>query len=512
MTVTTNFKLNLIDFEKIPWNSDTHDNWHIIDAILARYISINSFQGVWQNATTVTVGQRYVDSDDDIVYEVLVAHTTASTGSFVTDRTTNSTYWQSVTIDVAFKGAWTVDTAYSPNDFITDGARYGIAATNHTSVTSYDTGVTNGDIITLIDGTTIIAATHDTNTVATGGTPTATYDSATQKFNFGLVTGATGATGAAGIFDGTEATVVAALADKLALLDADDSSNPKYATVQTTLDGLGLVAALAEFPAIGDKIAIADISETPDIAKTVTLQFLFDGLTGLTGLGATPAIGDKFTVVDISDTPDATKTVTMQELFDGADGLTDATIVAGDKIPFIDGDDSAAKTDTVQGILDLVPSAGVTLGTAQATTSGSSVTFSSIPSGTKRIHINFVGVSANGSAEFHVQIGDAGGIETTGYTSGSGLTDTTGVDSNVSSTAAFAINSHDGSGTYGGIMTLVLEDSTNFTWVSSHAGNDASARNSFGGGSKSLSAELDRIRLKVTAGTFDAGEVNIIYE
>ncbi|KKL84288.1 hypothetical protein LCGC14_1966260, partial [marine sediment metagenome] len=51
MANTTAFaKLKLIDFDKIPWHLDSHDNLHVIDAILARFVAISNIQGVWQNA------------------------------------------------------------------------------------------------------------------------------------------------------------------------------------------------------------------------------------------------------------------------------------------------------------------------------------------------------------------------------------------------------------------------------------------------------------------------------
>jgi hypothetical protein len=86
-----------------------------------------------------------------------------------------------------------------------DGGRYGVCQAGFTSdsaaattALSYDADVTAGNLATLLDASDVIAATHVTNTVATGGTPTATYNSTSKKFDFGLVTGATGATGAAG--------------------------------------------------------------------------------------------------------------------------------------------------------------------------------------------------------------------------------------------------------------------------------------------------------------------------
>tara|TARA_R100000789_G_scaffold12639_1_gene16499 strand:+ start:2347 stop:3054 length:708 start_codon:yes stop_codon:yes gene_type:complete len=198
MTETTNFSFNLTDLDKIPWHTEEHNNWHLVDALMARFLNISNVQGVWQNALAVTVGQRYIDTADDTIFEVLVAHTTPSTGTFNAARTAISANWQSVSIDAAYAGAWTAGTVYSVNEFVSDSARYGVVAAVHTAVTSYDTGVANGDIVTLVDVSTLIGATHLTNTVAPGGTPTATYDADNARFDFGLVTGNTGATGPAG--------------------------------------------------------------------------------------------------------------------------------------------------------------------------------------------------------------------------------------------------------------------------------------------------------------------------
>jgi hypothetical protein len=202
---TASFNFNLTDFDKIPWHTEQHNNWHVVDALMARFLAISNVKGVWENALAVVVGDRYIDSASDLIYEVLVAHTTPSAGTFAASRLANSNYWQSVTVDVSSKGTYAQATSYSPNDFVQDGGRYGVVQATYTSdntqataALSYDADVTAGSIVTLIDVNSVIAATHDTNTVATGGTPTATYTAATNKFDFGLVTGATGATGAAG--------------------------------------------------------------------------------------------------------------------------------------------------------------------------------------------------------------------------------------------------------------------------------------------------------------------------
>jgi len=197
MARTASFKFNLIDLDKIPWIDEEHNNWHAVDALLARYIAVSGVQGAWLNATAVTVDQRYIDTVDDTIWEVLIAHTTPSTGTFAASRAAVSTNWQSISVDASFKGAWAVDTAYSVNDFVSDSNRYGVVTTLHTSVTSYDTGVAAGNIVTLIDGSDIISSAT-ASSLSVGSSPTVSYTSSTGVMAFGIPTGATGATGAVG--------------------------------------------------------------------------------------------------------------------------------------------------------------------------------------------------------------------------------------------------------------------------------------------------------------------------
>jgi hypothetical protein len=205
MTVTPNYNFKLIDFDSIPWHEDEHDNWRTVDAVFSNFIVVTNLKGVWQNALAVLVAEKYVDPDLGTIWEVDTAHTTPSTGTFAADRTANAGRWSAFTVQVTSRGAYAQSTVYSPNDFVVDGGRYGVSQIAFTSdsdaattALSYDADVTAGNLATLLDASDVIAATHDTNTVATGGTPTATYNSTSKKFDFGLVTGATGATGAAG--------------------------------------------------------------------------------------------------------------------------------------------------------------------------------------------------------------------------------------------------------------------------------------------------------------------------
>lgn len=169
-----------------------------------------------------------------------------------------------------------------------------------------------------------------------------------------------------------------------------------------------------------------------------------------------------------------------------------------------------------KGRISAIASGGtaLTLGTAVASTSGTEIDYTSLPAGTKRITINFNGVSLSGTSNILLQLGDAGGIETTSYTSVSGwnitgttlATSTSGVVVTSNGTAAVALS--------GSVIFSLLDASTN-TWVCSGvlmaSGTSAQVTVS---GLKALSAELTQLRITSVNGTdtFDAGSVNIIYE
>lgn len=157
-TFTPNQKFRLISFDSEPWNQKQADNWGVADALFTRYIAIQNMQGAWTNALAVTVGQRYVDTVAGSIFEVLIAHTTSSSLTFAADRAANPTRWQAITTDFRNRGAWASGTIYATNDIVTDANRTGLIIVAHTSVTSYNTGVTAGNITTLIDLSTDLAA------------------------------------------------------------------------------------------------------------------------------------------------------------------------------------------------------------------------------------------------------------------------------------------------------------------------------------------------------------------
>jgi len=71
---------------------------------------------------------------------------------------------------------------------------------------------------------------------------------------------------------------------------------------------------------------------------------------------------------------------------------------------------------TVNGLLTYTNQ--ITLGTSQATTSGTSKDFTGIPSWVRRITLMFNGVSTSGTNAVQVHLGTSGGFETSGYVGG----------------------------------------------------------------------------------------------
>jgi len=158
------------------------------------------------------------------------------------------------------------------------------------------------------------------------------------------------------------------------------------------------------------------------------------------------------------------------------------------------------------------PSNIIKSGTAVASTSGTAIDFTGLPSWVKRITVMFSGVSLSGTSSYLLQLGDSGGIESTGYTSTSVTTDSGGGSAGVNSTSGYVWYSDNASYTQSGLW-LITNVSGN-TWVSMHQGRLSTTNTVNGGGTKTLSDTLTQVRITTVNGTdtFDAGTVNILYE
>jgi hypothetical protein len=152
----------------------------------------------------------------------------------------------------------------------------------------------------------------------------------------------------------------------------------------------------------------------------------------------------------------------------------------------------------------------ITSGTAVASTSGTSIDFTGIPSWAKRITVMFNGVSGNAGSQFLVQLG-AGSITTSGYVSSSINSTSTNTVGTSSSTAGFVIAS--GSASDNTIGHMILTNISGNIWISSHAMN-RSGWGLNGAGNVTLGGALDRVRITTVNGTdtFDAGSINILFE
>jgi hypothetical protein len=178
------------------------------------------------------------------------------------------------------------------------------------------------------------------------------------------------------------------------------------------------------------------------------------------------------------------------------------------------GAGDAAANKFLKADMTFATAGSSTLGTPVASTSGTTIPFTSIPSTAKEIKIMFNGVSTNGTSNLLIQIGTSGGgYVTSGYRSASN----NGASTFGSSTAGFIITVANvtAASVICGTITLSLENSSNGNWTAAGVLNDAlpvtymsSGRiNSVSGGGTL------QVRVNTVGGTdtFDAGEINISY-
>ncbi len=256
----------------------------------------------------------------------------------------------------------------------------------------------------------------------------------------------------------------------------------------------------------GDMLGSNNLSDV-DTAATA--------LSNIGGIGA--ATSDTLTnkTFDANGTGNSLANVDVADLAVGTDGQLITWDSSGNPVVLTggvgtDGQFLQSNGAGAEPSFETLSAGGFTLATPQATTSGTTKTFGSIPAGTTMIVISFEGVSFSGAAVTDITIGDSGGLETSGYV-GAGAEVETANSALTTSTAEFIIKS-DGSAanTLSGIAVLTLLNASTFTWSFSHSLGFNTNRCVFGGGVKSLSAELTQ--LQISGGTFDAGSINIMYQ
>jgi len=160
-------------------------------------------------------------------------------------------------------------------------------------------------------------------------------------------------------------------------------------------------------------------------------------------------------------------------------------------------------------------------GTAQASTSGTSIDFTSIPSWAKRVTVMFSGVSTNGANALQVQLGTlSGGYEITSYNATAGVVTGgyPGVAAAITFTTGFGMEYTVQTSGYLVSGHMVLTNISGNIWVASGVIGTSSTGTMFlFSGNKTTGAALDRLRVIGSAtgspsDTFDAGSINIFYE
>jgi hypothetical protein len=190
----------------------------------------------------------------------------------------------------------------------------------------------------------------------------------------------------------------------------------------------------------------------------------------------------------------------MSTIIDGTTGITTDGLTSVGSIS-TNGIINTGTITTSALIVGTATAQLIKLETAKASTSGTTVDFTGIPSWAKKITVMFKEVSLNNTGGYLVQLGDSGGIETTGYVN------TVFAGGAGGNTTGFFLSSGAASEFISGHLVLILMGSN--LWISSTCANTGT-----GGGTKTLSDTLDRVRITPAVGgvNFDSGSINILIE
>lgn len=152
--------------------------------------------------------------------------------------------------------------------------------------------------------------------------------------------------------------------------------------------------------------------------------------------------------------------------------------------------------------------------TAVASTSGTSIDFTNIPSWVKRITVMLAGVSLTTTASaLLVRIG-SGSFEATGYVGGYGLSNSSSAaNAGANTTGIYVSGLNAAADTING--AIVITNVSGNLWVAQGTiFRDGTVDAGYSiGSTKTTSGVLDRVQVVLdSTGAFDAGTINILYE
>lgn len=182
-----------------------------------------------------------------------------------------------------------------------------------------------------------------------------------------------------------------------------------------------------------------------------------------------------------------------------------ANVITSGDVGTITGSMIAAATVSQSNL-----SQGLTSMTPVASTSGTSIDFTGIPSWVRRVSVLFNAASISGTANYRIQLG-SGSVTTSGYNTSA--TYNGGTNNGTTSTNGFDIYGVGAAHSISGIITFATLGSN--VWVGSGVVGYSSQGYVFmTGGNVTLSGVLDRVRITTSNGTdtYDNGSVNVMYE
>lgn len=251
-----------------------------------------------------------------------------------------------------------------------------------------------------------------------------------------------------------------------------------------------------------------------DVASAASLPVIDDGnyfdVTGTTTVTSIATVGVG-AVIKLHFDGILTLTYHATDLI--LPGAANITTAAGDEAEFIEyatGDWRCVNYTRASG-RQVVPD--LRYETSQSLSGSSTVTFSSLPAGAFRVTLAITSLSTNGTSTPFIQIGDAGGLETTGY-AGPTTFNINAVAPTVGSSTGGMLLMPSGiwAATYSLGVVVTMVRVTGDVWAMSFTGGTIDADRFVSGFSqKSLTQALDRIAI-ITGNTFDAGTANLIVE
>jgi len=289
------------------------------------------------------------------------------------------------------------------------------------------------------------------------------------------------------VFDGTVTAFGASLID-----DAD------AATARTTL-GLGTAATASSTDFVNTTGVTSGNVTFADNSKAIfgagsDLQIYHDGTTSIikeTGSGDLRLQGANIDFKDLSGQTYA--------YFNDTSGAV--SLYHDNAVKF-------ATTSTGCTVTGSIVADNVGSGSLAAVTPGGSTeaNFTGIPADVRQVTVMFNELSMSGSDDLLIQLGDSGGIETSGYISRSVWTNAS------ESTAGMIIRGQNAADKWTGSMTFTRVHTTN-TFIQSHTVIDPDQNEQrVGAGSKTLSGELTQLKVKPSgSNTFDGGSVSITW-